>query len=614
MGPDVDAETSTSRPIDVQRTLQYQSHVFTRTLIWMPIVCIAIGLWVLLYGTVHDKLQWQPWLGLFVGIVWLIYAFVRLIVPAPPMLVLSPEGLIWRNGSNRLIPWHAIRDVTVIDHVLSGYRGYNRTVANVTVVWVSRSFYNSKLFRSILMRGPFGGNAYIHKDNATGIVILHEMIAVPPEPLRQEIIARWQEFGSAGARTSVPSSDRPVELADHAEERTPQYWLIWLGIIAAPALASLLVYLIGSAVNPSSEQRFAQSEREQVELRRRTEQMWEDAAREREQSRLKWREDSPWMFAGDASFTEPGSTPPQRAGSTRGHKGAVRSLDLSRDGRSFLSASTDGTVKFWDMQKPQPLRDAGLHGGAAGAVRFLPGGERFVSAGGDGQVVVRAVEDGEVLHRFDGREHGYVGTLALSADGRRALAAYEKGAVIVWDLRAKAMVKALKDVQPYAADISPDGRQAVIGTYEGKLFVWEIDADAPPREIGTQPGGVFAIAVTPDGRYLIAGGGGDCVLRLRDIATGDEVRVLAGHQAPITRLAVSADGKHVVSGSLDKTSRVWNVETGQQVATLDLSNVVRAVAFVSDGMILTGGDDRSIRLWSKRGFREREFSGVSDSR
>jgi hypothetical protein len=611
MGPGVDTEGETSRPIDVQRTLQYQSHVFTRTLIWMPIVCLAIGLWVLLYGSVHDRLQWQPWLGLFLGIGWLIYAFVRLVIPAPPMLVLSPEGMIWRNGSSRLIPWHAVKDVTVIDHVITGYRGYTQTIENVTVVWVSRSFYNSRIFRSILIRGPFAGKAYVHKDNATGIVILHEMIGVSPQPLRQEIIARWQKFGSPGARTSVPSSDRPVELADHAEERTPQYWLIWIGIIGFPAIASLVVYLIGSAVNPPPERWFEQSERDQIAMRRKTEQMWEDAARERNESRLKWREDSPWMFAGDVSFTEVGSTPPQRPGSTKGHKGSVRSLDLSNDGRSLLSASADGTVKFWDLQKPQPLRDAGLHGGAASAVRFLPGGDRFVSAGGDGQVVVRAIEDGEVLHRFDGRAHGHVATLALSADGQRALAAYEKSALIVWDLQSKAMVKTLKDVQFYAVDISPDGRQAVIGTYEGKLFVWDIDGDASPREIGTQQGGVFAIAVTPDGKHFIAGGGGDCVLRLRDIATGDEVRAFAFHNAPITRLAVSADGKHVVSGSLDNTSRVWDVETGKPVTTLDQSNVVRAVAFAADGAILTAGDDRTIRLWSRRGFREREFPGVS---
>jgi WD40 repeat protein len=289
----------------------------------------------------------------------------------------------------------------------------------------------------------------------------------------------------------------------------------------------------------------------------------------------------------------------------------VRSLDISNDGRSLLSASADGTVKFWDMQKPQPLRDAGLHGGAASAVRFLPGGDRFVSAGGDGQVVVRAIEDGEVLHRFDGRAHGHVATLALSADGQRALAAYEKNALVVWDLQSKAMVKTLKDLQFYAVDISPDGRQAVIGTYEGKLFVWDIDGDASPREIGTQQGGVFAIAVTPDGKHFIAGGGGDCVLRLRDIATGDEVRAFAFHNAPITRLAVSADGKHVISGSLDKTSRVWDVETGKPVTTLDQSNVVRAVAFAADGAFLTAGDDRTIRLWSRRGFREREFPGVN---
>jgi WD40 repeat protein len=72
---------------------------------------------------------------------------------------------------------------------------------------------------------------------------------------------------------------------------------------------------------------------------------------------------------------------------------------------------------------------------------------------------------------------------------------------------------------------------------------------------------------------------------------------------------VSADGKRMVSGSHDRTARLWDAETGEEITRLDQSNTVRAVAFLADGTILTAGDDRSIRLWSRHGFREREFAG-----
>src|SRR4051812_24261359 len=100
----------------------------------MPILCLAAGLWMLFYGSISDKMDWRPWLGLFIGVGWLIYALIRLLVPGPPMLVLSPEGLIWRNGFRSLVPWWIIRDVTTTDHDV-WFRGTKQTIKNVTVVW-----------------------------------------------------------------------------------------------------------------------------------------------------------------------------------------------------------------------------------------------------------------------------------------------------------------------------------------------------------------------------------------------------------------------------------------------------------------------------------------------
>lgn len=618
----------------MQRTLQYQSHVMTRKLLWMPIVCLAIGLWVMLYGDVRDKMHLAPWIGLVVGAGWLIYAFYRLIVPAPPMLVLSPKGLIWRNGFNSLIPWQVVRDVTVIDHVVN-LRRASQTFKDVTVVWVPRRFYNQKIFvPSLLRRGPFWGNVFIHKPDATGIVIVAELVSTPAKKLTEEVIARWRTFGrppasesfaatvaqSGASRTSVPATHEygvklggPVELADDAETRTVGYWVAWSLIFIGPLVASGLIYLIVSATHRSPQQDWAKGERERIELNRKVEQIWEDASRESYESRLQWRERSPWMFADDLGFTEPGTTPPQRPGSVKGHRAGVTWLAVARDGRTFLSASGDGTIKLWDMQKSEPLRDVGLHGGSARSVYFLPGGDRLLSVGSDGQIVIRALADGEVLHRLDARAHGEMGKLVLSADGRRALTVHQRGVVAVWDLEARTLIKAIKDTGAYDLGISPDGTQAVIGTHEGKLLVWDIDKDAEPRQIGTHEHGIYAVAFMPDGKHVVSGGGGDFALRLRNVATGEEVRSFAGHRAITYELAVSADGTRLVSGSHDGTSRLWNAETGERLVELDHLNVVRAAAFLADGTILTAGDDRSIRLWSIHGYREREFPGLRDN-
>jgi WD40 repeat protein len=52
-------------------------------------------------------------------------------------------------------------------------------------------------------------------------------------------------------------------------------------------------------------------------------------------------------------------------------------------------------------------------------------------------------------------------------------------------------------------------------------------------------------------------------VRLWDVATGKEVRRFTGHEGSVNSVAVTPDGKYVVSGSGDKTVRVWELATGK---------------------------------------------------
>ena len=76
-------------------------------------------------------------------------------------------------------------------------------------------------------------------------------------------------------------------------------------------------------------------------------------------------------------------------------------------------------------------------------------------------------------------------------------------------------------------------------------------------------------------------------------------KVLKGHTDPVMCVAVTADGRRVVSGSLDKTVRVWDVETGQCLAILKEHTAgVLGVAVTADGRrVVSGSYDKTVRVW-----------------
>jgi WD40 repeat protein len=97
---------------------------------------------------------------------------------------------------------------------------------------------------------------------------------------------------------------------------------------------------------------------------------------------------------------------------------------------------------------------------------------------------------------------------------------------------------------------------------------------------------VKSVAFSPDGKQVVSGSD-DRTVRLWDAATGAALQTLEGHSDWVSSVAFSPDGKQVVSGSHDRTVRLWDAATGAALQTLEgYSGSVRSVAFSPNGNLL----------------------------
>ncbi len=125
---------------------------------------------------------------------------------------------------------------------------------------------------------------------------------------------------------------------------------------------------------------------------------------------------------------------------------------------------------------------------------------------------------------------------------------------------------------------------------------------------------VNAVALSADGRTVVSGSD-DGTVKVWEAETGRLRRSLEGHTKPVNAVALSADGRTVVSGSDDGTVKVWEAETGRLRRSLEgHTKPVNAVALSADGRtVVSGSRDNTVKVWeAETGRLLRSLEGHTD--
>jgi WD40 repeat protein len=319
-----------------------------------------------------------------------------------------------------------------------------------------------------------------------------------------------------------------------------------------------------------------------------------------------------------------------------GHTRRVNCVSLSRDGRQALSGSMDKTLKLWDVETGRQIRTFDGHQYGVESFSWSGDGGRILSEG----VTLRLWETstGKCLRTFD----NFRGPACLSQDGRWAIVCRENHSIELWEvgefLPAEFAASAPDDSseareRQFKSDWKAAGAAAnqndfvsaahslrsarSLAGYRRRrevLDAWGELYRHLPRgrfvgawqqlQLAGHTGAVNSVTLSRDGRYALSGSD-DKTLKLWELTAGRCVMTFEGHAEWVYSVCLSEDGRRALSGSRDKTLKWWDVETGRCLRTLEGHlDGVHSVCLSRDGRWAVSGSgevlhsqDTTLKLW-----------------
>jgi len=273
------------------------------------------------------------------------------------------------------------------------------------------------------------------------------------------------------------------------------------------------------------------------------------------------------------------------------------------------------------------------------AMVFLPDGKLAVAGGRPGQegdvriynlqggtpkmengvAILDGVDDPTVMLKQLLETDDSVLCLALSSDGKKLAAGGSQDRLVnVWDLTAGYTDAKLEQTIENHADwvfavaFSPDGKYLVTGSRDKTAKVWDLAAKESVLTFPDHQNTVYGVAVKGDGKTAISVGEDNQLRFWTATAEGKQIRAIGGHAKPIFRVVAHPKEPILATCSAYTTVRLWNADKGQALRTLSgHTDWVYALAMSPDGNLLASGSwNGEVKVWQVAdGKLVKEFNG-----
>ncbi len=280
-----------------------------------------------------------------------------------------------------------------------------------------------------------------------------------------------------------------------------------------------------------------------------------------------------------------------------GHTRAVENLHLSTSGK-LSSVSADGNIKVWDNKSGELVNV--FHSNCKGV--------KSLCYNHNESVLFTGSYEG-ILHVWNTFTTECLRTVVAHSDIIRSMCYNEKTlrlftasadrTIKVWNDSLE-LIATLADnaLGLYSIYCNKDGTSLVSGGNDQQIKIWNLNNFQCERTFVGHYGTVMCVRYSHDESRIVSAGGSDFSIKLWGIQSGECIRTYVGHTHTVSFVVFNDDESRLISSGWDKTIRIWNTDTGDELNTLRAhSSWVNAVLY-EHGKIFSASSDNSIKIWN----------------
>ncbi len=283
-----------------------------------------------------------------------------------------------------------------------------------------------------------------------------------------------------------------------------------------------------------------------------------------------------------------------------GHKQHVLNSQFSPDNKYVLTVSKDATAIIWENGTGKLLHHLKGHTALIFRGEFNSDATKVVTASNDKTAKVWNVQTGNLLLDLKGHTDE-VWNAHFSSDGKKIVTASLDGSAIIWDAVNGSKLFTLTDKQGAVSDaiFSKDNQKVLIMGEFKEPIVWDANTGKGLFILGGHKQSVYAATFSNNNQYIVTGAR-DGTAGIWNATTGAFIKELKGHTNQITSVQFSNNDENIVTASQDRTAIIWNTKTAQQIQVLKgHTDFIRAAEISPDGNhILTVSEDNTIKQWN----------------